>query len=233
MPKTYILQDLPETERPRERLKTLGPENLSLAELLAIIIQKGTPGRSVLTTAANLLSAFGNLQNIKKAPLAQLQKVPGIGFATACKLKAALALSEKLPQSSQKTLNSQSPIKISSPKDVYSLLKPQIAQKKKEHFKLLSLNIRDSLLSIDSISVGSLDISIAHPREVYLPAIQNSAKKIILAHNHPSEDPAPSKPDLEVTKRIALAGEIIDIRLADHIIIAPSSYFSFRENNLL
>jgi len=226
--KSFTLHDLPKEERPRERLKKVGVDNLSLAELLALVIEKGKKGENVLTVAQNLISHFGNLENIKKASIEELCQVKGIGFATACKLKAVFKLGEKA-----QTTPTKYGQKIESPKDVFELLKNDLGDKKKEHFKVLSLDSRNKLISIDNVSIGTINANLVHPREVFKTAIQHLAVSIILAHNHPSGDPEPSKADLEITKRIVEAGKIMGIEVVDHIIITKNKFFSFKEKNLI
>jgi len=224
----FTLHDLPKEERPRERLKKVGVDNLSLAELLALVIEKGKKGENVLNIAQNLISHFGNLENIKKASIEELCQVKGIGFATACKLKAAFKLGEKAQTTSPKYGQ-----KIESPKDVFELLKNDLGDKKKEHFKILSLDSRNKLISIDDISIGTINANLVHPREVFKTAIQHLAVSVILVHNHPSGDPEPSEDDLEITKRIVEASKIIGIEVIDHIIIVKNKFFSFKEKNLI
>lgn len=228
MAKSFTLRDLPPEEKPRERLKKVGVDNLSIQELLALIIERGKKGLNVLSVAQNLLAHFGNLAEIKEASIEELQKVKGIGFATACKLKAAFKLGEKALTKHKKYGE-----KIETPKDIYNLLKDGLTEKKKEHFKLLSLTSRSRLISIDDISIGTLDASLALPREIFYPAIQNSAASIILVHNHPSGDPEPSEDDLVITKRIVEAGKILNIEVKDHIIIAKDNFFSFKRKRLI
>jgi len=228
MTKTFTIHDLPQNERPRERLKKVDVDNLSLQELLALIIERGKRGENVLSVAQNLLARFGSLEKIKEASLEELQKVKGIGFATACKLKTAFKLGEKASEKFEKYGQ-----KIETPKDVFNLFKNELGDKKREHFKLLSLNSRNRLINIDDISIGTLNASLVHPREVFLAAIKNSAASIILVHNHPSGDPTPSKDDIEITKRIIEAGKIMGIDVLDHIIISKSKVFSFKEKGLI
>lgn len=222
------LKSLPKIERPRERLRKVGVDNLSLQELLALIIEKGQKGENVLTIAQNLLAYFGNLEKIKEASIEELQKVKGIGFATACKLKAAFKLGEKALTESKGYGQ-----KIETPKTVFDILKNDLRDKKKEHFKLLSLNSRNQLISIDDISIGTLTASLAHPREIFYPAIKNSAATIILVHNHPSGDPTPSKDDIKITKRLVKASQFLGIGISDHLIIGRDNFFSFKEKGLL
>lgn len=228
MVKNYTLHDLPAEERPRERLEKIGVDNLSIQELLALIIERGRRGQNVLSIAQNLLAEFGSLTKIKEASLKELQQVKGVGFATACKLKAAFKLGEKALAKHKRCGQ-----KIESPEDVYHLLKQDLAAKKKEHFVVLSLSSRSRLISVDRISVGTLNANLAHPREIFQAGIQNSAASLILVHNHPSGELEPSADDLMITQKLKKAGQILDIEVADHIIIAADGFFSFAENKLL
>jgi DNA repair protein RadC len=223
--KYFTLHDLPQEDRPRERLKEVGVDNLSIQELLALVVEKGRKGKSVLSVSQNLLARFGNLAKMKEASVEELQEVDGIGFATACKLKAALKLGEK-------ALNKHNKFdyQITTPKAVFDLLKNDLGNKKKEHFKILSLTTRKKLINIDDISVGILDSSVAHPREIFKPAIQNSAASIILVHNHPSGDPTPSQDDIKMTERLIKAGRIMGIEIDDHVIITDNLFASLRSD---
>jgi len=226
MNKNYSLQSLPPEERPRERLKQLGAENLSLQELLAIIIEKGNKQHNVLQLAQELISHFGNLDNIKNASLEELKQIKGIGPATACKIKAALEIGKRSNKSFR-----QYQQEIKKPVDVFKLLKPLIGDKKKEHFVLLSLNTKNKIISLDTISIGSLNISLAHPREIFQTAIKNSAATIILAHNHPSGNLKPSEKDLIVTKNLINGGKILGIKIIDHVIITNNGFLSIQNQN--
>jgi len=223
--KYFTLHDLPREDRPRERLKKVGVDNLSIQELLALVVEKGRKGKSVLSVSQNLLARFGNLAKMKEASVEELQEVDGIGFATACKLKAALKLGEK-------ALNKHDryDYEIIGPKAVFDLLKNDLGNKKKEHFRILSLTTRKTLISIDNISIGILDSSLAHPREIFKPAIQNSAASIILVHNHPSGDPTPSNDDIKMTERLIKAGRIMGIEIDDHVIISDNLFASLRSD---
>jgi len=198
-------------------------------ELLALIIERGKKGQNVLSIAQNLLANFGNLSKIKEASIEELQEVKGIGLATACKLKAAFKLGEKAL-----TKHKRYGQKIETAKDVYDLLK-DLADRKKEHFVILSLDSRNRLIDIGEISIGTLNASLIHPREVFKTAIQNLAAGIILVHNHPSGDLEPSGDDLGITKRITEAGKILSIKVIDHIIIAKAKngFLSFKEEGLI
>lgn len=218
---TYTIKDLPTEDRPRERLKKVGVDNLSVQELLALVIEKGRPGSNVLTIAQNLLASFGNLNNIKQASIEELKTVKGVGFATACKLIAAIKLGGKSHES--KNVYDQ---KIETSEDVFNILKNQIGDKKREHFKLLSLDTRNKLININDISIGTVNTSLAHPREIFKPAIKDSAVSVILAHNHPSGVVEPSKEDVKFTKKLKEAGELLDIRVLDHIILTSEKFKS-------
>jgi len=226
--RTYTVSDLPIEDRPRERLQKVGVDNLSTQELLALIIEKGGRGQTVLTLAQNLLAHFGNLQNIKNASIEELKKVKGIGFATACKLQAAFKLGEK---AGLHITNFGE--KIKKPETVFNLLKNEIGNKMKESFYILSLTNRNNLISVDKVSTGTLSASLAHPREVFLPAIKNYASTVIIVHNHPSGDTQPSEDDLDITKRLKEAGKILGIDVVDHIIVSRNNYFSFKDKGLI
>ena len=226
--KPFTLHDLPKEERPRERLKKIGVDNLSLAELLALVIEKGKRGENVLTIAQNLISHFGNLAKIKEATIEELCQVKGIGFATACKLKAAFKLGEKAQETTAKYGQ-----KIQSAKDVFKLLKNDLGDKKKEHFKVLSLDSRNNLIGVDDVSIGTINANLVHPREVFKTAIQHLAASVVIAHNHPSGDPEPSEDDIEITKRLVEAGKLIGIDILDHIIIAKDNFFSFKNKEII
>ena len=226
--KTFTLHDLPQEERPRERLKKVGIDNLSLPELLALVIEKGKKGKNVLTIAQNLISHFGNLAKMKEASIEELQEVDGIGFATACKLQAVFKLGEKTQNATTKDGQ-----RIQSAKNVFEILKNELGNKKKEYFKVLSLDSRNQLISIDNVSIGTINANLVHPREVFKTAIQHLATSIIVVHNHPSGDPEPSEADLKITKRLIEAGKLIDINILDHVIVTKTRFFSFKDKGII
>ena len=222
------IHDLPISERPRERLQKLGAEVLSAQELLALILGRGIAGESVMTTAQRLLSKFGNLRGIASASLEELTQVRGIGLAKAAQLKASFELVNRLegyPETAKK-------IVVKTPEDAVALVKGRLKGKKKEHFLALLLDTRSHLVKTAEISIGSLDTSIVHPREVFKEAVSASAASIIFVHNHPSGDPAASEDDIEGTKRLAEAGEIMGIDVLDHIIIGDRDYLSLKREGL-
>lgn len=223
----YKLKDLPAEEKPRERLKKYGEEALSTNELIAILIETGNKEESVLQLAQKIIAHFGGLDKLAEASLEEIQKVKGVGFAKACKIKAAFELGKR---ALNKKLNLK---KISHPKDVFYLLKNELGTKKKEYFKSICLNTRNQIIAIENISVGTINSTLAHPREIFYSAIKNLANSIIIVHNHPSGDPSPSSQDIEITKKLKQAGELLGIELIDHIIITKDEYFSFNQKGLL
>jgi DNA repair protein RadC len=225
---SFTVRDLPLGERPRERLLKLGSEALSAQEILAVILGRGTRGESVMMTSQKLLSRFGNLKGIANASVEELIQTTGIGPAKAAQIKAALELSRRLEADA-----SEKPKRIlKSPEDVAAEVNSQLKGKKKEHFLVLCLDTRNRLIDRKLVSMGSLDTSIVHPREVFKEAISSCAASVVFAHNHPSGDPEPSKEDVELTRRLVRAGEILGIDVLDHIIICDKSFVSLKARNL-
>ena len=225
--KSFTINDLPKSERPRERLKKYGADALSTQELLALILKTGVKGESVMVTATRLLSKFGNIKRISEASLEELMEVPGIGLAKASQIKAAFELARRKDETSEKKVT------IKSSSDVEKVVKSQLKGKKKEYFLVLSLDSRNNLINMSNVSVGTLNASLVHPREVFKEAIQSLAASIILVHNHPSGEAEPSEGDLQITKRLVEAGKIMSIEILDHIIIAGDNAFSFKSKGLI
>jgi DNA repair protein RadC len=225
---SFTVHDLPKPERPRERLKQFGPEALSAQELLALIIGRGVSRKSVMTIAQELLIKFGNVKAISEATLEELSQIKGIGFAKAAQIKACFELGKR-----QDLEPEQKDFDIKDPQSVVKAIRASIKDKAKEHFKLILLNARNKILGISTISIGSLNASIVHPREVFKDAIVHNAYSVVLAHNHPSGDPEPSEDDLTMTKRLTEAGKILGVEVLDHIIITKNGYFSFKDRGLL
>jgi DNA repair protein RadC len=228
MKDSFTVHDLPLSERPRERLFKLGSEALSVQEILALILGRGIKGESVMVASQKLLSRFGNLKGVADASVEELIQMKGIGPAKAAQIKAALELSKRLEAD---VGEKPQPI-LKSPEDVAAVVKSKLKGKKREHFWVLCLDTRNRLINDKLVSIGSLDTSIVHPREVFKEAVSSSAASVIFVHNHPSGDPEPSKEDIELTKRLVQAGEIIGIDVLDHIIVCDKSYLSLKAKNL-
>ncbi len=225
------MADLPVEERPRERLERLGTSNLSTVELLAILIETGTRKRNALDVAQGLLSWAEedgahdgqSLRRILQASFEELCRLEGIGRSKACKIKAAMELGRRLTaEALPKTL-------INSPRDIGNLLMEEMRHLEQEHFRVVHLGVKNQVLGVDLVSVGTVGSSLVHPREVFKHSIRKNATGVILVHNHPSGDPSPSREDFEVTRRIAEAGRILGIEVVDHIVIGDRRYSSLRE----
>ena len=227
MKKSFTIHDLPKEERPRERLVKFGEQALSAQELLQLILGRGIAGESVAVTTQKLLSEFGSLQKLAEASIEELSLIKGIGLAKATQIKAVFEIgrrfSNQIPSYKSKELN--------DPKKVYQLIKSKLKDYHKEHFYIIVLNSRN--WSVAEVSIGSLNASIVHPREVFAEAIKNKAASVIFVHNHPSGDTEPSEGDLEITKRLVDSGKILGIEIIDHIIITKNGFLSFKEKKLI
>ena len=226
--KSFTIRDLPAAERPRERLQQFGVEALSAQEILALILGRGIAGESVTVTAQRLLNRFDGIKGLADATVEELSQVKGIGLAKAAQIKAAFELGKRL-ESYPGT--GKQPV-LTNTAEVVNLVQGRLRGKKKEHFMALLLDTRGQLIRIAEVSVGSLDSSIVHPREVFKEAISASAASVIFVHNHPSGDTEPSKDDIGLTKRLVEAGGIMGIDVLDHIIVCDHSYLSMKARGL-
>ncbi len=230
------IKDMPDNNRPRERFLKYGPEVLSDAELFAILLRTGTrgklneegelmPGENVIDMSNRLIAEYG-LDKLFECSLKELQNIKGIGPTKAMQI---LTISELGKRHSQ----AQKPItKITCAEDVFNHFHERLKDKKEEHFYILMLNTQNNIIGEQLISKGILDASIVHPREIFKPAIRNSASKIILVHNHPSGDPTPSAEDEEIAKRLMKAGEELGIKVVDSVIIGAEKWWSWKEKTL-
>lgn len=223
------LRDLPVGELPRERLIERGAQALSDAELLAILLRTGRRGENVLELAHGIVARFREtgLSEILAMPCAEFARIPGIGMAKAATVLAALELGRR----AQRTAKSR-PC-ISEAQDVAELLRSRLAAEKREHFLVLPLSSKNEVLMVADVSVGTLTNTLVHPREVFEPAIRCGAAHIILVHNHPSGDPAPSTEDHRLTRILKEAGALLGIPVTDHVILGGAEFFSFSEEGML
>ena len=220
-----LIKDIIKEERPRETLLKKGETYLSDSELLAILINNGTRDKSAITLAREIIETSDGIRNLSNITVEELSKIKGIGLAKACRIISALELGRRVSVASE-----MQKFKISSPQDIGNVYMEELRYKKKEIFRVVLLNTKNVIIGSKDISEGSLNASIVHPREVFLEAIKKSANKMILMHNYPSGDPTPSSEDINITKRLISAGQIVGIEILDHVIIGDGSFYSFKEN---
>lgn len=221
-----LIRDMAIIERPRERLERLGPSALKDSELLALVLRTGYRGHGALAVAESLLAQH-SLKRLFALSFTQLKTLRGIGASRAAELIAAQELFQRLDQRS----SSEFPTLRTTGDIVAQTL--DLRGKKKEHLLAFFLNARHQLIAKEIISIGTLTASLAHPREIFAPAIGQAAAGVILVHNHPSGDPSPSDEDMRLTKRIVQAGQIMGIELLDHMIVAENGCYSFKQSGRL
>ena len=213
-------------QRPRERLRRDGADKLSDAELLALLIQYGSKGESAVDLSNRLILTF-ELDKLNSLSLQELMKIKGIGLAKASKLVAAFELSKRV--SSGKICEKI----VKNPSDIASHYMEKLKDLKKEHFIAVFLDSKNKVIKDEVISIGTLNSSLVHPREVFKEAIKHSANSIILVHNHPSGDPEPSAEDEQITEKLFEAGELLNIKVLDHVIVGKDKFWSFKERSVL
>jgi DNA repair protein RadC len=230
MARYQTIKDWPEDDRPREKLLRKGPQALTDTELLAIILRNGhaSTGESAIDQARLLLSRFDDFRGIDEAAFSELKRVKGIGPAKIAQIKASLEMARRL--GSHKWESGQP---LRSSEDVFHHFRHGLGKEKKELFYVILLNNKNKKLREVKISEGSLTASLVHPREVYNPVIRESAAAVIFVHNHPSGDPAPSQEDIEITRRLKEVGEVMGVRVLDHVVIGHDRYFSFSDRGML
>ena len=220
------LKEIPLDDRPREKLILRGPQSLTDAELVAILLRTGTKGKSVLEIANDLIKKHNNLSGLALVTVAALKKDIGIGSDKAATLAAAFEIARRVAVQNRYTSKN----KITSPNDVAEIFIPLLRDEVKEHFVVVCLNTANKIIKYEIISIGNLNSSVVHPREIFKVAIDNNSANIILLHNHPSGNLEPSREDISVTKRLVEAGKLLDIQVFDHIIIGNNNYYSFVEH---
>lgn len=224
----FKISDLPFELRPREKLRRLGPAFLTNSELLAILIGSGRPKENALTLSKKLIEKLGGLQGLASADLEEIEVFRGLGPAKASKIIACLELAKRLysPKLEEKIL-------IRSPSDVYQFFYSEMCFLDKEYFKVIILNVKNAVVKVVDVAVGSLSAALVHPRELFKVVIKANACRIIIVHNHPSGDPSPSDEDMNITRRLKKGAQLLGIKLLDHVIVGKEGFFSFKENGLL
>ena len=229
---TLKIHELPEQDRPREKLAAHGAAALSDSELIGILLRTGIPGANAVDIGRQMILQFGSLAALARASLTELAKIKGVGPAKAVQLAAAFGLASRLAR------ENIADTPISTPEQIYELLGAEMRQLGKESLRVILLDSKLRLLRVEQVSLGSLNECLAHPREILRPAVLHNAFAFILVHNHPSGDPSPSDADRRVTMRMAEAAKMLQINFFDHVILgSPSAerapYFSFREAGVI
>ncbi|GIV07265.1 MAG: UPF0758 protein YsxA [Fimbriimonadales bacterium] len=228
-PQRYTtIRELPPEERPREKLAHWGASSLREYELLAILLRTGTTQMSALQLAQHLLHKFGGVRGVMHASVNELANIKGMGLAKATQIAAAMELGRRVALS-----QFHERPQIRSPEDVYQLMHVQLLGERREHFIAVMLDTKNRVLRTETISIGTLDSSLVHPREVYRMVIREGAASWIAVHNHPSGDPTPSPEDIAMTRRLKDAGELLGVELLDHLILGDGNYTSLREKGYL
>jgi DNA repair protein RadC len=224
------IKNWPEDERPRERLIKYGPESLSDAHLLGILLRTGSgkDGKNAIDLGREILNRFGNLSALDAAAVREICQIRGVGLAKAVQVKASIELGKRVV-----SVHNGGLPRFKCCDDVASYYMPVMHNLKREQFRCVLLDGKNRVIKETKVSEGSLTTSVVHPREVFIQAIRESAVSVILVHNHPSGDPSPSQEDLKITERLVRAGEIIGIKVLDHIIIGDKRFFSFAQENVL
>ncbi len=218
------IKDLPRVDRPREKLLKYGSDKLSTTELLAILLRTGIKGKNVVELSNQILKLFGT-ESLQAITITNLRKIKGLGSVKATEIIAAIALGKRL-------IIEKTPMKAINPESVFEALS-DIRKLKKEHFIAFYLDTKNVEIARETISIGTLNASLVHPREVFEPAIRLSAASVIIAHNHPSGDVTPSHEDMQITKKLADAGNLLDIHILDHIIVSSHAFLSFKEKGFV
>ena len=224
-----FIKELPQAERPREKMLSGGTSYLSNSELLAILLGTGTKDKSALRLAEEILTLGSDgILFLSECTPEELSSIKGIGSAKACQILAGMELGRRIA-----TKPRDKRTKVNSPESIVSLFMEEMRYYKKEVFIVLLINTKGEIIGTDKVSVGDLSTTIIHPREVFVPAIKRSAAAVVFVHNHPSGDPTPSSEDINSTQKLVDAGKIIGISVWDHIIIGDGKYISLREEQVI
>ncbi|MEW6242264.1 MAG: DNA repair protein RadC [Chloroflexota bacterium] len=223
----YRITDLHESDRPRERLAALGPQALSNAELIAILLRVGVKGENAVAVGQRLINKFGGLTGLHRAPFAELKKQHGLGDAKAAQIKAAIELGRRLTLESPEERPS-----INSPADAAALVQYEMSALEQEHLRVILLDRRNRVLETVEIYKGSVNSSQVRVGEIFKEAIRKNASALIVVHNHPSGDPAPSPDDVAVTRALVQAGKMLDVEVLDHMVIGQGRWVSLKERGL-
>lgn len=224
-----VIRELPEYERPREKMCREGSRALSNGELIALLLSSGTRNKTAVQLAEEILALDpGGIVYLTECSLEELLSIDGVGRAKACQLLAAVELGRRIATSPRSTRQ-----RVASTKDVANIFMERMRYYKKEFFNVLLINAKGDIIGEETVTIGDISSSIVHPRESFASAIKRGAAAVIFVHNHPSGDPEPSKEDIAVTKRLCRAGEILGIRVLDHVIIGDGKYRSFKESELI
>lgn len=222
------IKEMAVEERPREKMKADGVSTLSNEELLAVILRTGSKEKSALDLAKELLSQDENgIRYLSDCSLEELCQIKGIGVGKACQILATIEIGKRIAKSKMINIGC-----IKSPSDVAEYVMEDLKSLTQEHFKTVFLNTKNEIIAYETISIGTLNASIVHPRDVFNQAIRKAAANVILVHNHPSGNPKPSVEDINITKRLAEAGDIVGIKVLDHIIVGDGSFYSMKEEDL-
>jgi DNA repair protein RadC len=219
---TLRIRDLPEEEKPREKLRRYGPASLKNDELMAVILGRGTRREGILEISKRIISQYGDQAALSQGDVVTLEKVLNLSPVQACQVVAVFELGRRL-------FGRTTEVFLRSPEEVFEYAKDMV-RLKKEHLRGLYLDTRNKLVRDEIIAIGTLNASLAHPREIFHPAIESHAAAILLVHNHPSGDPLPSRDDIQLTRQVYEVGKIIDIALLDHVIIGSRDYCSLKEH---
>jgi DNA repair protein RadC len=226
--RSMAVREMPETDRPRERLEQVGAEALRDAELIAVLFRTGTRKQGAVGLADELIRRFGDLRRLSRASLQEMQQVPGVGRVKAIELKAALELGMRLARH-----QSTGRPKITAARDVFDLLKYDFKEYETERFKTVLLNTKNEVLRVVTVSTGSISETLAAPGDVFREAVRDAAAAIIVCHNHPSGNPEPSQADLRLTQELKKAGEILGVSLLDHVVFGDMRFVSLKERQLM